>query len=188
MGGEAKNQAPFTRRVLLKIRKPKPKRGPVTMFDSVTVSQIPKDAQAVAGYVNGYWPTFPVLCKDFPHALKLSVAVNALHDADCLDVESGDATQDEAPAWVRRQIRRGIRRPVVYCSTSVAPSVLADLSKHGIGRSQIRLWTAHYTGHPHVCTSVCGNGFRDRADATQYTDKALGKNLDASLCNPDFFG
>lgn len=167
--------------------KPAPHPQPITMYDSVTVSEIPAQAAAVAGYVNGSYFTWPEIVRSFPHAHKLSVAVNASHDAECLDVESGDATPDEAPSWVRRQIARGVKRPVVYCSTSTAPAVLAQLASHGVARSAIRLWTAHYTGKPHRCTTVCGNGFHGSADATQYTNRALGRNLDASLCAPDFF-
>jgi hypothetical protein len=40
-------------------RKPPTPPAFLTMFDSVTVSQIPAKAEAVAGYVGGHWPTFP---------------------------------------------------------------------------------------------------------------------------------
>lgn len=184
--GEAKNERPFTRRIAVKLRR-KPRPSPTTMFDSVNVAEIPLDAAAVAGYVNGYWPTFPVLEQKFPHARKLSVAVNAFRDAECLDVERGDATPDEAPAWVKRQIRRGVARPVVYCSVSVAPQVVETLARSGVKRSQVRLWTAHYTGRQHLCDHSCWAAFRDHADATQYDDRAMGRNLDVSLCKPGFF-
>lgn len=154
------------------------------MYDSITLDAIPAKPQAVAGYVNGRWPTFPELEKRWPQAARLSIAVTARANADCLDVENGDATPGQAPAWVKRQQARGIKRPVVYCSVSQAAAVLAALAKSGITRSQIRLWTAHYTGKAHRCDSACGlNG---QADATQYTDKALGRNLDASLCAAGF--
>lgn len=165
----------------------KPPAQPITMFDSVDVSQIPATAKAVAGYVSGRWPTYPALVKDFPHAHRLSIAVNAREDADCLDVESGDAVNSQAAAWVKRQIARGVKRPVVYTSVSNAPALLAALKQAGIKRPQIRLWTAHYTFKEHRCTSKCWPGFTGTADATQYHDHALGKNLDASLCSPTFF-
>ena len=158
----------------------------ITMYDSVDVKQIPVNAEAVAGYVGGFWPTYKSLVAEFPNAKKLSIAVRATEDADCLDVEQGDATPDQAPAWVRRQKNRGVKKPVIYCSVSQAPSVLRTLSKAGIFRADIRLWTAHYTFKPHLCSSSCGFG-DVKADATQYTDHALGKTLDASLCLPTFF-
>jgi hypothetical protein len=67
-------------------------------------------------------------------------------------------------------------------------AVLAALARAGIDRSQVRLWTAHYTGHAHLCTATCGFGFRWTADATQWTDRALGRNLDESVCTDSFFG
>ena len=159
----------------------------ITMYDSVNTKMIPADAEAVAGYVGGFWPTFPTLVLEWPKAKKLSIAVNARQDAECLDVEAGDARPDQAPAWVKRQIKRGVKRPVVYGSVSQMGLILRTLEKAGIHRSQVRVWTAHYTFKPHLCSAACGFGDL-KADATQYSDHALGRNLDASLCSAGFFG
>lgn len=168
--------------------KPAPRPQPITMFDSINVTQIPLSAAAVAGYVGGNWPTFSKLAALFPHAHRLSIAVNAGEDADCLDVENGDATPEQAPDWVKRQLARGVKRPCIYCSISVAPTVLDLLAKAGIQRNAIRLWTAHYTYKPHRCSfPLCGYNCGGEADATQWSDKALGRDLDASVCVPDFF-
>jgi hypothetical protein len=86
---------------------------PTVMYDSVTVSAIPANAQAVAGYTAGRFLTFPTLVKQFPKARKLSIAVASRFDAECLDVEPGDATPDVAAGWVKRQQARGVKRPVV---------------------------------------------------------------------------
>lgn len=155
-----------------------PNRQNITMYDSVTVNEIPSGAQAVAGYVGGSFPTFNSLLRDFPHAKHLSIAVTSHEDADCLDIETGDSTPALAPGWVRRQHARGVKRPVVYANTSTMPAVLQALTEAGIHRSEYRVWTAHYTGAPHI---------EFGSDATQYDDKALGRNLDASLCIPTFF-
>lgn len=160
---------------------------PVVMFDSTTPDQIPASAPAVGGYVGGHWPTFKGLLVTFPHAKHLSIAVNAGEDAECLDIEKGDAVPAQAPAWVRRQLGRGVKRPVVYAAVSEMPAVLAALSAAGIPRKAVRLWTAHFTFHPHICNPGCGFGFKATADATQWTDHALGRNLDQSLCNKSFF-
>ena len=165
--------------------KPKPS-GEVTMFDSVTISEIPADAAAVAGYVGGNWPTFPSLEAAFPRALRVSIAINVTEDADVLDVETGDATNADAPAWVKRQLAKGTK-PTVYTSLANAMPLRAVLQKAGIASWRYRLWTAHYTDRPHRCTSKCGFGFTGTADATQYTERALGRNLDASLCASTFF-
>lgn len=174
-----------------RLSNPKPAPAPapadVTMYDSIDVTQIPSTAVAVAGYVNGRWPTFNSLASKFPRALRVSIAVTAQADADVLDVEKGDAEVWQVPAWVKRQKARGNKKPGVYTSVSQAAALLAELERNGLSRTDIRLWTAHYTFKPHRCDSSCGFGFKSVADATQYSDKALGKNLDASLAGPTFF-
>jgi hypothetical protein len=160
----------------------------VKMYDSVTVGEIPTDAPAVAGYVNGKFITFPTLQHNFPRAQRLGIAVTSAADAECLDIEDGDARPDQAPAWVKRQIARGVKRPTVYAQVSSMQSVLNALAGAGITRDQVRVWTAHYTHQPHRCSPACGFGFSTVADATQWTDKSLGRNLDESLCDDSFFG
>lgn len=160
---------------------------PLTMYDSVSLTEIPANAEAVAGYVNGRWPTFKSIPSRWPKAKHLSIAVTAEADADCLDIEPYDATPAQAPAWVRRQKARGVKKPVVYSSVSEMPHVLSVLKASGIKRSQVRVWTAHYTGRPHRCGPECYRGFATVADATQYTNSALGRNLDASLVADSFF-
>lgn len=169
--------------------KPKPpRRRDITMYDSVTVSEIPATARAVAGYVGGAWPTYAVLVKQFPHADKLSIAVNASENAECLDVEPGDATPDQAAAWIRRQKKRGIATPVVYTSAAFVQALVDKLDASGLRRGiDFKVWSAHYTGVAHRCSPKCGFGIKFTADATQWTDKALGRNLDASRVRPGFF-
>lgn len=150
----------------------------VTMFDSISVSEIPKNAEAVAGYVGGYWPTFEELVKRFPRAHKLSIAVNSHEDADCLDVEKGDATPQDVPGWYMRQRLKGKKLPCFYASLSVMPEVVKELHDHGINRNAVRLWVAHWTNEPHIPVGY---------DACQWTDQALNRNLDASLCFVKFF-
>lgn len=158
------------------------------MFDSIEVDQIPTNAPAVAGYVGGNWPTYLELQTRFPKAEKLSIAISASEDAQCLDIEAGDATPGQAPGWVRRQLARGVKRPVLYTSASQMDLVVSVLRAAGIGRSQVRLWSAHYTFAPHLCgPHSCGEVHSTTADATQWTDAALGRNLDQSLVAAGFF-
>lgn len=160
---------------------------PEVMYDSIYPANIPADAQVVAGYIGGKWPTYASgeLARRFPKAIRISIAVASRYDAECLDVEPGDATPALAPAWVKRQIARGIWKPIVYCSLSAVPAVLNAMRAAGIERDAWRLWTAHYTGHAHVC------GPRNcrciQADATQWTSHALGRALDQSLLLPSFW-
>jgi hypothetical protein len=90
----------------------------LTMYDAVDVSALPPGADAYAGYLGGAFPTFAELRRRFhgngTHLL--SVAVFASQTADCLDIEAGDATNAEAPGWVKRQLARGAGRPCLYTS------------------------------------------------------------------------
>ena len=159
----------------------------ITMFDDVNVALIPKWAKAVAGYVGGNWPTFVKLHGLFPHAKLLSIAIAADEDADALDIEKGDATIDQAAVWYARQKKRGVKRPALYIQLSEAQALVNTLAHAGIKRSSYRLITAHYSYRRHFCSAKCGLGFTGRADATQWTDKALGRSLDETICDRHFF-
>lgn len=160
----------------------------LVMFDSVDLDQVPADAPAVAGYTSGSWPTYADLATRFPAAKRLSIAVSASDDAQCLDIEAGDASPSQAPDWVKRQHSRGVRRPVVYCSVSSMDEVWGLLRGAGIKRNQVRLWSAHYGRGKHLCgPKTCGEVRSITADATQWCDDALGRNLDESVLRPMFF-
>lgn len=167
-----------------------------TMFDDVVLDLVPADAEAVAGYTGGAWPTFGELDEHFPKARRLSIAISASEDADCLDVEPGDASPADAPGWVRRQLERRHHdpsfynqdKPTVYGSASQGDEIRAVLDGAGIARSAYFLWTAHYTFEPHLCgPDTCGEVRSTEADATQWTDLALGRSLDQSVLTPQFF-
>jgi hypothetical protein len=151
----------------------------LVLYDSVTLSQIPPNPPAVGGYVGGNFPTFSRLAADFPRAKLLSIAVNAGEDAECLDIETGDAVPAQAPAWYARQKARGVTRPCLYANTSTMPSVVAALSGAYIARGDYRVWPADFTFAAHI---------EPGSDATQWTDVALGRNLDQSQCVDNFFG
>jgi hypothetical protein len=138
---------------------PKPPTTPIAMFDDVNIDLIPKSAPAVAGYVGGRWPTFKTLAKAFPHAKLLSIAVTAAEDAMCLDVERGDATPAQAPAWVKRQHARGVRLPIVYTSASL-PAGARERSR--VARAQARPRLPDLVGALHVPSALLLAGVRVR--------------------------
>lgn len=160
----------------------------ITMWDDITVSSMPTGGSyAYAGYVDGMWPTYGSLVKRFPGHRLLSVAVFASDNAECLDIERGDATISHAFEWFERQVARGVFRPVFYTSASNLRPLEREMESHHVPRSAYRVWAAHYTGKPHLCAPrSCGFGLSE-ADACQWTDVALGISLDRSLLLPDFF-
>ena len=161
----------------------------LAMYDSVSLDQIPADPQAVAAYADGRFANSAEAAARFPGARILTIAVSAAHDADCLDIEQGDATPGQAAAWCARQRARGVARPCLYASASVMQhEVIPALRAAGVPLAAVRLWSAHYTHSPHICgPSSCGL-MSAGADGTQFTDRALGRNLDESLLDGDFFG
>jgi hypothetical protein len=161
------------------------------MLDSTYPANLPTGADAYLGYVDGLWQTYPAVKAQHPKAHVLSMAVFAKDDADGCDVEPGDLTPWQAGPWVRRQLDRGAWRPVVYASVSKIPLVLADLLVAGVGRSQVRLLSAHYGAGKHICgPSTCKFPGVPWCDGTQWTDQATGVHgtkIDESLLLPGFF-
>jgi hypothetical protein len=162
------------------------------MFDSVDVAELPKHANALGAYAGGNWPTYEAVRRGWPHAHVLSIAVNASEHrcadgtpVECLDIEPGDATPEQAVAWYHVARSLGVKRPCFYGSLSWVPQIEGALRSTGIARHEYRIWSAHYTGQAHICGKACGLSVS--ADATQFTDHALGRNLDESLCNAAFF-
>jgi hypothetical protein len=158
------------------------------MWDDITVSALPTGGSyAYAGYVDGMWPTFKTLQARFPGHRLLSIAVFSSDNAECLDIERGDASNSDAPGWFERQVACGVFRPVLYTQASNLKSLELEMRAHHVPRGCYRLWSAHYTCKAHLCgPKSCGYGLSE-ADGTQFTSTALGINLDRSLLLPDFF-
>src|ERR1700760_589936 len=154
----------------------------LTMYDSAEAATIPLGAKFAAGYVDGYG-SYPDIRRRLPHARRMSIAINADHDADCLDVETGCAHPDRIAGWVKRQRDRGVARPVIYGNTGDLTgksgnfNILATLREAGIKLSSIRLWSADYPD-PSL-TDLQKMGKDNPAELT-----ALYKRW-AHICGPD---
>ena len=145
-----------------------------TMYDAVDVAAIPADAEIVAGYVDGNWPTFDALVKAFPNARHVSITVGATGGAGAMvaDCETGDFSPDGAAHWAKGEIDAG-RRPCVYYSRSNAAAVSAALSRAGVPTNAVDYWVADWTGAAHVVPGSV---------ATQWASPATGSggNFDIS--------
>lgn len=161
----------------------------ITMFDSTDGPSVMLSGDyAYAGYVNGNWPNYTHIVSAFPGKNVLSIAVTANANAMCLDIENGDATNDQAASWLLRQFVRGVQRPVLYTSVSNADTLARIVAGYGINRSAHRLWTAHYDAGQHICGPSTCKRTNQYVDGTQWTDRAFNRNLDASILRDDFFG
>lgn len=155
----------------------------LTMYDAIYVSNLPAGGDAYAGYVDGTWPDFEAIHARFPDVPTLGITDTPDVKAACLDVETGDATTEQAPGWVRGDT--GYWRPVVYSSADNMNAVHEALEADGLGRMAYRLFSAHYGDGMHLCgPHTCGRCDVD-CDATQW---ASNTTYDTSILNPDFFG
>ena len=115
------------------------------MYDAVTPSRIPKDAQMVAGYVNGHYKWTDADWSMFPHAAHVHIDVlgDSPHAAGVLDVERGAATVAETPGWIRARRAYG-HQAVIYCSRSLSGEIVRACK--GL---TYKLWIADWTCKPH---------------------------------------
>jgi hypothetical protein len=148
--------------------------------------------EAVAAYGNGRYENYAKAKAEFPHVPALEIDVSGQGIGDAGDFENGDMPYSEAGRWAAGRMRAGVKRPVIYFSVGDWSAVHASLEAAGVKRSEVRLWTAHYTGHPHLCSSECGLA-GETADATQWgTPGHLpppyeGRDVDVSETAADFF-
>lgn len=149
------------------------------MFDSVTIANLPHDADMVAGYVDGHWPTFAHLKAKFPKARRVSIATAFAHEADVLDVENRDGTPAEAVSWTVRMRLLG-RDPVVYTTKDVWAAVLRSCASNNV--TPPKWWAADWTGNPHVVEGSVATQF---ASPTVKWHHDQG-DYDVSLVSPDF--
>lgn len=187
-GSRARREAKAVRRVRKLIAALKAKlEAPRLQYDAVTASHIPRDAKAAAYYVDGMFENEAAVKAQCPNARYTSIAVFASSDADCLDIEPGNATIAEAADWYKRQRRlKPRRKPIFYIAASSADELVAALRSHGIARNKYILWTAHYGEGKHICGKGCSFARSSGGvDATQFTTN--NETLDESVCKPSFW-
>lgn len=150
-----------------------------TMYDNVTLSLIPNMPHAVGCYRNGRFANEEEARRRFPHARILPISVEGRVACDCYDIEQGDYTPDDVPELFKIAREAGVWRPCFYAQLSgIMPAVRQKLSTVVAKREDVRLWVAYYNEQPDLPSW---------ADAHQFTDRALGRSLDESICRSDFF-
>jgi hypothetical protein len=159
----------------------------VLMYDSVTLSNIPAGAVAVAGYVDGRYANWEAVLQRWPRARHASITVTGRVEADVVDVEQGDVSPQGAMQWLARMHALGHAAPALYVSLEPLVTQLQPLLVRQYERRQYRLWVAHYTGQPHRCSAKCDRRLALPVDATQFTNAALGRDLDCSVALTTFF-
>lgn len=172
--------------------------GQFTMYDDVTASLIPSNAVAAAYYGNGPFANYGSVRADLPHAILAPTMlrpfsgnmkdINDWQHGVSWDCEPSLFTAEQAGELVRQTRAQGVM-PRLYFPLSWAQAVVASVAAAGFKRSDVMLHTAHWTFVPHICSGITTSQWGTiSADSTQYTDQALGRSLDASLCAPHCLG
>ena len=159
------------------VPKPAPPAPPTTMYDSTAAADIPANAQAAAGYVDGLYRWSAADFARFPVYKRITIdpttgKMGGIY-ADGLDVENGDATPEQAAQWLR-DWQAGLTPsdvPILYFNVDTKPAV--DAACAGL---TFLWWAADWTGEPHLV---------DGSAATQYADPTTsGGHYDLSVLGP----
>lgn len=118
------------------------------MYDSITAADCPADGDLYAGYLNGRWQSYEPLVQLHPGKRVVSISVFPSDvRGDVLDVETGDATPAQAPAWLAARRNQGAW-PSLYCNPSNRQAVEDAVAAAGL--VQPPYWVAHYTHVSHM--------------------------------------
>lgn len=154
--------------------------------DSTTAGDVPANTDFPAGYLDGGYVTVPALRARFPHKRIIAITVNgSTPHADVIDQEAGDVNPPTAARYVATE-RAQHGWPTIYFPLSNIAAVCKALTAVGLG-PDVPLWTAHYTGKPHICGAACLKDyeplpFKPLIVATQYADPTTsGGHFDLSL-------
>lgn len=141
------------------------------MFDGVDPSTVPAGAALYAGYVDGQWQSYTALVAAHPAARHVTICVSTLDDAQVLDVETGDATPEQAPGWAEHQRSRGNPYPAIYMDETAWPAVQKAFADQAVAAPLY--WVAAYVDEPTQPVTI-----PDGAIAVQFYDYG---GYDASL-------
>jgi hypothetical protein len=148
---------------------------PYQLYDSVTPSAIPSSSQAVAVYANGNYAATPGQVGKRGLTLWIDTNGSNTH-ADVLDVEPGDATPDQAAAWVQQKLNAKPNSTAIIYTMRSQWGAVHDAVSHLAWwmPSHTKYWIADPTGVPHIVPG---------SDATQWY---WGPNYDISNALPSF--
>lgn len=127
-------------------------------------------------YTDGRFANGTATKQRFPGKKYVGITPFNADFADCQDIETGDATPADFPAFVRNSKHPNIDKPMAYASLNVMPEVIKAAQDAGIPRSAYYLFVAEWTGVGHIPAGY---------DATQY---ASNSGFDSDLFYDYVFG
>lgn len=130
------------------------------MFDAVNPDNIPADAPAVAGYMDGAVSEWPANAWDKWHVPMLRITVLANDNGQAFDNEQGDAPASEIASAVSAKIERE-EWAVVYTSRDNYSTIVGTLASKGLRfadasqwpKPGVYLWAADWTNVAHLTVS-----------------------------------
>jgi hypothetical protein len=148
-----------------------------TMFDGVTVADLPSGYSFYAGYWNGSFANLTALRQTFPHATVVTITPDGAQGAMYIDVEPGDAVNSQIAAFVKAG------GTGFYTAGSNLQAAIDACTAAGLSRSDYKIWSAHWIGN-HICApGTCGY---PQADGTQYQSTAGWD--ESAITLPGFLG
>lgn len=153
--------------------------------DSIDPSLIPTNTPLIGGYVDGRFGPDHALFGEpgwdasswnlFPNSVHVRIAVFATtNDGNVGDVEFGDITPAQAPAWVQMRRAAGVQ-PSIYCSLSEWPSVRSAFQSAGVAEPPY--WIAAYDGTTDI---YAGSVARQYDNGTGIVGPSVGGAYDSS--------
>jgi peptidoglycan hydrolase-like protein with peptidoglycan-binding domain len=114
------------------------------MLDSVSSARIPVGTPIVAGYIDGAYRWSDADWRRHALSVHVGIAVFAsTHGGQVLDVERGNATPSQVPAWAISRRLDGVV-PTVYASVSRVAEIRYACANAGVPMPL--LWTARWDG------------------------------------------
>ncbi len=157
------------------------------MADSTNLLDCPQNVDIVASYLDGIYAQPTANWNAFPGKIKVGIVISAGTNAgQVLDIETGDATPNQAGGWAKMRLNSGLSRATLYCNRSNGPAVEASLRAAGLTSSQVALWPATLDGTTGI--GVWGNGqpITYPVVAVQYANSAMtGGHYDKSIVYDD---
>lgn len=146
-----------------------------TMYDSTTVTDLPKSAKMVAGYVDGAYQTVDDLRRRYPAGTVVTITVLGKPGEHVCDTEPGNIGPAGAVRWAKDEVKAG-RRPTLYCMGSQWKWIRRRLRlrlQMPLKAGRVSWWVADYDNDPTIPKG---------AVAKQYANPPLtGHHYDVSV-------
>lgn len=150
-----------------------------TGYSSVTTSDIPASAPVVFAYSNPPYAQVEEVKRRCPHARIVTIATHLDVKADMYDFENGAIPVADAVTVLRDHLASGQSRPIAYAALDDLQTIMTEFTSKVGNHERVRWLPAHFTDSPELPSW---------ADGVQWSEKALGRNLNEYLLRSDFFG